>query len=78
MRWLTRIDRTGYGQHGDYMFGWEGDSLQQAMDARCNVACPQLQSQSDDAAMNCKIAAEVDEPVDGCRFSNMIYVLDNG
>lgn len=62
---LTRTHRTGYGQHADYVFGWKGDSLQKAMDANCNVNCPQLRSQSVQAANQCKQNQKVAEVIDG-------------
>ncbi|KAL6866361.1 hypothetical protein ACO1O0_002469 [Amphichorda felina] len=57
-------DTTGYGQHGDYVFGWEGDALQRAMDDNCNVDCPTLRSQDRDTANQCTIARRVDEEID--------------
>ncbi|KAK7755511.1 hypothetical protein SLS62_002443 [Diatrype stigma] len=63
--WSTN-DSNGYSQHGDYVFGWEGDTLQRAMDARCNGAvCSQLKTQSSEEAMKCTKAPVVNEEIDG-------------
>lgn len=59
---------TGFGQHADYLFGWKGDALQKAMDARCNIDFPSdcpLLVQSDETAMACTKAPIVQEQVDG-------------
>ena len=57
--------RTGYGNHGDYVFGWKGDALQKAMDTNCNINCPQLKTQSIAAANKCSQQQKVKEDVDG-------------
>ncbi|KAM7212787.1 protein of unknown function (DUF1996) domain containing protein [Rhypophila decipiens] len=58
-------DATGYGWHGDYMFGWESDSLQRAMDRFCGVDCPVLKKQSIAQANKCAKEAVVKERIDG-------------
>ncbi|CAK7199334.1 hypothetical protein SEUCBS139899_002012 [Sporothrix eucalyptigena] len=58
-------DKTGYGNHGDYVFGWKGDALQRAMDANCNVNCPTLKTQSIATGNQCTKKMTVKEDVDG-------------
>ncbi len=60
-------DATGYGTHGDYVFGWRGDALQQAMDTDCYITCPQLRRQGIQQANQCKVATTVHEDIDGCE-----------
>ncbi|KAJ8116975.1 hypothetical protein ONZ43_g4312 [Nemania bipapillata] len=63
--WSTG-DKSGYSQHGDYVFGWKGDSLQRAMDSRCNGAvCGQLETQSSESAMKCLKSKTVQDDLDG-------------
>ncbi|KAF2752198.1 hypothetical protein M011DRAFT_393687 [Sporormia fimetaria CBS 119925] len=59
----------GSAAHGDYLFGWEGDSLQKAMDNRCdlNRACPAagLTTQEPAQYNACKKKQQAVEDVDG-------------
>lgn len=66
---LITLSRTGYSQHGDYVFGWKGDSLQRALDTKCNGdKCAALQSQTPEEAMKCTKARSVKEDIDGCKL----------
>ncbi len=63
---LTAIHRNGYSQHGDYVFGWKGDSLQRALDNRCTGdVCSVLKTQSSEAAMKCTKSPIFKEDISG-------------
>lgn len=66
---VLTLDRTGFGSHGDYMFGWKDDSLQRAMDSPCYVNCPTLKTQSVSEMNKCSVPNTVDEDFDGCKWS---------
>ena len=56
---------TGYGNHGDYVFGWKDDALQRALDSPCYQNCPTLKSQNNAAMNACGQKAVVKENIDG-------------
>ncbi|KLU90860.1 hypothetical protein MAPG_09385 [Magnaporthiopsis poae ATCC 64411] len=65
---LSTGDATGYGQHGDYVFGWKDDALQRAMDENgCFNAeqCGRQRTQDVAVANRCVIPKTVKEDVDG-------------
>ncbi|RXW15714.1 hypothetical protein EST38_g10140 [Candolleomyces aberdarensis] len=70
---LSMGDPTGFGHHGDYLFGWEGDSLQRAMDNCVDVlgrpaTCQELADltlQTDEEINACTKSVQVDETTEG-------------
>ena len=67
--YLSTGDNTGYGQHGDYVFGWKGNSLQSAMDTSgcMGAKCAQLKTQSIEQAKACSVKTIVNENHEGCE-----------
>lgn len=74
---------TGYGAHGDYLFGWKDGALQRAMDALgkdCfSETCPVLNLQSWDNAVGCTKAqqAKEDTGTDTCKYVLFIAATDS-
>lgn len=80
----NEINSTGHGNHGDYMFGWEGDSLQRAMDAFCfGDKCKELKYQEPEEAMKCTLPQTMVEDIgdgENCMYSHFdgkIYLGTN-
>ncbi|OTB03799.1 hypothetical protein M426DRAFT_262909 [Hypoxylon sp. CI-4A] len=65
--WSTG-DETGYSSHADYLFGWQDDSLQQAMDGHTYVSAPMLKTQSISQQNQCKVPDMVGEDIDSCKL----------
>jgi len=70
----------GAAAHGDYVFGWEGDSLQKAMDNNCNLntACPKagLTVQQPATYNACKKKQQAPEEVNGCKLFVLVIWMD--
>ena len=70
---LFYIYSTGFGHHGDYLFGWEGDALQRAMDSCLDIfgrpeTCRDLGGltlQTDEEMNACTKQVQVDEVTEG-------------
>ncbi|TFK20569.1 hypothetical protein FA15DRAFT_599516 [Coprinopsis marcescibilis] len=67
---LSMGDPTGYGHHADYVFGWEGDALQRAMDYCTDIgnfpsSCTQLTTITDDQMNSCFQKPQVNEETEG-------------
>ena len=75
--YLSTGDNTGYGQHGDYVFGWKDQSLQKAMDENRNcfgAACGGLKTQANPPAAACKVKKLYDEDYEGCKSTlNLVF-----
>lgn len=70
------LNLRGAAAHGDYLFGWENDSLQKAMDNGCNLnqncSSAGLVAQ-DPAKFNaCTNQQQAVETVDGCELFMLI------
>ena len=72
---------TGYGAHGDYLFGWVDGSLQKAMDTlgtECfSETCPPLKLQLGKLAIACTKAQQAKEDIgnSACKFNLLLVLL---
>jgi len=72
-------DSTGYGAHGDYLFGWKEGALERAMTAlgtNCfSETCPVLKLQSTEELQACTKAQQAVED-NGTNSCESCYFLD--
>lgn len=61
------VDSTGYGTHGDYVFGWKDDALQKIMDEPCYVNCKSMRMQNMTEMNSCTVPQTAKEDVDNCK-----------
>lgn len=75
---LLILCSTGFGAHGDYLFGWKNGALDRAMTAlgtNCfSETCPVLQLQSSEALQNCTKPQQAVEDVgtDTCKYGAIL------
>lgn len=66
---IYSMNTGGAAAHGDYVFGWEGDTLQKAMDKNCNLdkdcSAAGIHKQSPDVYNACNKQQQAPEDVDG-------------
>ncbi|KAF6759662.1 hypothetical protein DFP72DRAFT_137343 [Ephemerocybe angulata] len=76
---LSMGDPTGFGHHGDYLFGWEGDALQRAMDNCVDIfgqpeTCRDqggLTLQTDEEMNSCSKSVQVEEVTEGTYLKEL-------
>ncbi|KAF2851065.1 hypothetical protein T440DRAFT_449771 [Plenodomus tracheiphilus IPT5] len=56
-------DTSGFGNHGDYIFGWKDDALQNIMDEECYVNCSSMRTQTIEDMNACSINRKVVEDI---------------
>jgi len=70
-------DDTGYGIHGDYLFGWKDNALQKAMDGKCaGDNCAPLQRQTNQKAIACTKTQQVHEDIGENKWLTTLPGLD--
>lgn len=74
---MSYDDSLGYGTHADYVFGWQGDSLQRAMDSGCMFqGCENgrpLKSQGVQQMNACQVKDMVGEDLNNCESAPAFY-----
>lgn len=75
---------TGYGQHGDYLFGWKDDALQRGMDGLGTTCASEdctgeFTIQSGDDAIGCTKAQQAVEDIgtDSCKSTSLMHRVLN-